>query len=272
MILVLLAFARAAPLLADGPVVDATYPHADFSRAAGVGGGVPARIATVLLGAALDDLIYIDMPPPPGERLPDLPPPPDGAPGPRNGPQNGPPGPPPGAANGPPGPPPRPRRTRGSRPRRSRPFRRLAAGLLLAGCAAAGRPVAQVDGATVTIATHTLRFPDGWRVTTATANFRAGLDAALLEGRLGDDRLVISWFPGAAPDALTGLESLAPAPVVPATVRRLGACGGAVERFVGSGPDVVQVAVALPDGLLLAESWSGAAADGRALETLVCGG
>ena len=92
-------------LLVDAPVLRAAYPHAHFAGAPGASGWLEARVTTVLLAHALDHLIYMDMPPPPGALLPD----PTDPGGPQGAGVNGPPGPPPGGAGaplGPPGPPP----------------------------------------------------------------------------------------------------------------------------------------------------------------------
>lgn len=245
-----------APFVVERPVVDTSYPHERFGPVRGAPGALFERVETALLARALDHLIYIDMPPPPGEPGPAAPPPGGPGPAPRNG-----------AAprNGPPGPPPRSPRA----PRRRRP-RHLGALLLLSACTALSPPPTRVDGRTWSLATASIAFPSGWVVATEPAHFRSGLDHLLLEGRRGDLRLAVGFIGGAGAGALAGLEERTPTPLGPATVRRIAGCHGAVGRFVGEAPSVVQIAVDLPDGLLLAQAWG--APDGtEALEALVCG-
>lgn len=275
--LALLATALAGPppdpLLVDQPVVGAAYPHERFGPTPGGFRWIEAQLSTLLLAHALDHLIYMDMPPPPGE----LPPEPSAS-----GLPPGVGGPPPGPAGqpiGPPGPPPRkgpPNRIPRTAPRTRRRWRVAAALALsaLSACAALAPPEAHLEGRTWSTSGLSITFPANWVVATDPAHFRSGLDHALLEGRRGDLQLVIGFVrrPDGGPSgALDGLLELTPEPIDPVTVRRLQNCSGAVERTIGKEPLVVQIAVAVPEGLVIAEAWG--APDGAAhLQALLCGG
>lgn len=278
--------------LVDAPVLRTAYPHEQFGRPPGGSGWIEARVTTLLLAHALDHLIYMDMPPPPGELLPELGE--EGAAPGAAGVRPGPMGPPPGGSpqpNGPPGPPPSPGQRPealpppgGAPPRhgapapspRTAPARRrrwrLAAAMLLVACGTAAPPVARVDGRTWTAAGVSVDFPAGWQVTTTAAHLRSGLPHVILEGSQSDVQLAISWVPrpsGGPSTALDGLLELTPLPAVGSTVRRLPGCSAAIQRVVESDPQVVQVAVAVADGLLLGEAW-GAADAASQLASLMC--
>ena len=297
---------RAAPVLDGAP----PYPAHLFTDDAGVE-GLPARRALAWLAAhALDHLIYMDMPPPPGA-TPDgsgappadgvgpdgdavgpagLPPGPGGPPAAAGGRRAGPPGPPPGPGGGPgrqPDPAARPAGSSGGqpvpRPRRRRTTRRSRRRWGATWALAVG-----VGCATVTVGGDLtgaqLAVPSAWPQTTAVDDFRSGRPGVALEAVSGGVPLAISRLGPPAGEAgravfldatpLDLLELLAPglAPEADAVVERLGGCGGAISRRVmgPGGARVHQLALRVDHDLILLESWGPAAGPGL-LGDIACG-